>query len=75
MDALVTIWFQSPPALATAWFGPDARIEQLLVKSPDAGAIPTVIGPRGLKGSDGDPGGPGPPGDVNLPPTLRGGAF
>lgn len=50
---LVTRWIQPAPALQTAWFGPDGRIEAAALQRPDAAAVPVVIGPRGPEGAAG----------------------
>ena len=53
MSVLVTCWMLPPAALATAWFGPDGRIEQAALQRPNAAAVPVVIGPRGRDGPPG----------------------
>jgi len=69
MAALVTQWLDPPPALVTAWIGPDGRIDTVLEARRDPDALPVVFGPRGRKGDKGDTGAPGEvpdPGDLIL---------
>lgn len=51
---LATRWIAVTPALVTAWFGADGRIETMLANRFEPGAIPTVIGPRGDRGPGGN---------------------